>query len=217
MRHRNFAILVFLSAVIPLLCGAARKTSITETKHNLSVSGTGTIKAVSETRICIFCHSSHNASSEGPLWNRETTSVGKFRTYERETLKSVSRQPNGASKLCLSCHDGTIAVGSVHNSTRKILLEGVNAAGAIPEGRKSNFGMDLTGTHPISIPYQQELAQKKGSLRWPPLDMDKSVATDAAGFVQCTSCHDPHGSQSPSIPFWKKETFGQVCNVCHSY
>jgi predicted CXXCH cytochrome family protein len=142
---------------------------------------------------------------------------GNFKTYDRSTLKGTARQPNGASKLCLSCHDGTIAVGSVHNSSRKILMAGVDAQGAIPQGKKSNFGMDLSGTHPISIPYKQEQAENKSSLRWPPLDMDKSAATDGDGFVQCTSCHDPHGSRSNALPFWKKETFGQVCNVCHSY
>jgi predicted CXXCH cytochrome family protein len=217
MNHRKLVTLSILVLAIPLLGGAARKTSIVETKHNLSVTGTGTIKAVTETRICIFCHSSHNASPDGPLWNRETTSTGKFRTYDRGTMKSSTRQPNGASKLCLSCHDGTIALGSVHSSPTRIMMEGVDGAGAIPEGRKSNFGMDLTGTHPISIPYEQDLAQKKSSLRWPPLDIDKDVSTDADGFVQCTSCHDPHGSRSETIPFWKKETFGQVCNVCHSF
>ena len=142
---------------------------------------------------------------------------GQYRTYERETLKSATRQPNGASKLCLSCHDGTIAVGSVHSLPRRIEMEGVDGAGTIPAGRKSNFGLDLSGTHPVSIPYGQELAQKSRSLRWPPTDSDKNSALDSSGMVQCPSCHDPHGSRSTTIPFWRKETFGQVCNVCHSY
>ena len=39
----------------------------------------------------------------------------------------------------------------------------------------------------------------------------------SGAYALCSSCHDPHGSRSEKIPFWKKETFSQVCNVCHTY
>lgn len=209
--------LLLILAGLPFLSGAGRKSSIIQSPHNLSVSGTGTIKSTRETRICIFCHSSHNASSEGPLWNHETTSPEQFKTYQRSSLKGMAEQPNGATKLCLSCHDGTIAVGGVHSIPGGIPMQGVGASGEIPSNRKSHLGTDLTGTHPVSIRFQQDLALTKSSLRWPPLDPGNEVGTDADGFVQCTSCHDPHGSRSETLPFWNKETFSQVCQVCHAY
>jgi len=44
--------------------------TIVTTRHNLSVSGPGNIKATSESEICIFCHAPHNARPDKPLWNR---------------------------------------------------------------------------------------------------------------------------------------------------
>lgn len=200
------------------LAMAAGSGSVFESKHNLSTSGRGEIKSTSETRVCIFCHSSHNASSEGPLWSHETTSTGNFQTYKRSTMKSQAEQPNGATKLCLSCHDGTIAVGAIKGLSRPIPMNGVSGSGEIPSNRKSNVGTDLTGTHPVSVKYSQNLALADEHLRWPPLDPERKVSADADGYVQCTACHDPHDdSKSEMYPFWKKETFDDVCKVCHQY
>lgn len=217
MIDRKVLVGLVLLACMPLLTGAGRKSSILNSPHNLSVNGPGEIKSQSETRVCIFCHSSHHASADGALWNHETTSSDKFKTYERSTMLGKAEQPNGATKLCLSCHDGTIAVGSLHSAKGGVKMQGVGAGGEIPEGRKSNLGTDLSGTHPVSIKYEQNLALGRASLRWPPFDPDEEVKLDSNGFVQCTSCHDPHGSRSAKLPFWNKETFGQVCVVCHDY
>ncbi len=217
MMARKVLCCTILLACLPLLLGAGGKTSILNSPHNLSVSGKGQIKSQSETRVCIFCHSSHHASTEGPLWNHETTTASKFKTYDRSTLLGKTEQPNGATKLCLSCHDGTIAVGSVHGVPGGIPMQGVGASGEIPAGRRSHLGTDLSGTHPVSIKFEQQQSMEKSAMRWPPVDPGNEVGTDADGFVQCTSCHDPHGTRSKTLPFWNKETFGQVCVVCHEY
>ena len=69
MNIRNTIGVALLILALPGWLNAAQKTSVFNTKHNLSSSGRGDITAASETRVCIFCHSSHNASKEGPLWN----------------------------------------------------------------------------------------------------------------------------------------------------
>jgi predicted CXXCH cytochrome family protein len=215
-RSRRAALVVLLAVVFACRAFGA-KTSILETPHNLSVSGPGEIKSVTETRICIFCHSSHNAATEGPLWNHRTTTPGNFRTYERSTLAGGAEQPNGATKLCLSCHDGTVAVGAVRGVGGDIPMQNVGARGEIPVHRSSHLGRDLTGTHPVSIKFSEGFALRDRNLRWPPDDPTGEVGVDAAGYVQCTSCHDPHGSRSERYPFWRKSTFGQVCVVCHDF
>ncbi len=217
MKFEHKVLLTIVLISLPFVGGAGPKTSIVHTSHNLSSSGPGEIKSVNETRICIFCHSSHNGSPEGPLWNHETTKTGAFKVYDRETMQGYPQQPNGATKLCLSCHDGTIAVGAVKSIAGEIKMHGVGADGEIPSAKSSNFGRDLSGMHPVSIPYTQKTAQGKSTLRWPPVDLEQEVGLDQAGFVQCTTCHDPHGSRSKSLPFWQKDSFSKVCNVCHSY
>lgn len=217
-RQNRLSLIIALIIAVPQLTGAAdRKTSIRDSRHNLSVSGKGEIKSLTETRVCIFCHSSHNSSTEGPLWNHATTSTGKFKTYSRSTMSSLPEQPNGATKLCLSCHDGTIAVGAIRGISNPIPMKNVGGAGEIPQGYKSNLGTDLTGTHPVSVKYEQNIAMANGNLKWPPLDPEKKVGTDADGYIQCTACHDPHGSKSNRYPFWNKGTFDEVCVVCHEY
>lgn len=196
----------------------ARSGSIIDTKHNLSVTGKGDIKSPSETRVCIFCHSSHNASSEGPLWNHKTTSSGKFVTYKRSTMVSKTEQPNGATKLCLSCHDGTIAVGAIRGQSDPIPMKNVTSSGKISSSRRSHIGTDLRGTHPVSVKFNQVVALSSKSLRWPIYDPTNEVGTDHNGYVQCTSCHDPHDdSKSDKYPFWNKTTFSEVCKACHKY
>ncbi|RME23058.1 MAG: hypothetical protein D6800_10355 [Candidatus Zixiibacteriota bacterium] len=117
----------------------------------------------------------------------------------------------------MSCHDGTIAVGAVRGLQRPIAMQGVAASGEIPVSRKSHIGTDLTGTHPVSVKYDQSTALADKHLRWPPYDPAGEVGLDANGYVQCTSCHDPHDSKSDKYPFWRKETFDEVCVTCHKY
>ena len=113
MKRRSASIVALLVMTVPFTLGAGKSNSVFHTKHNLSISGPGEIRSYTESRVCIFCHTSHNASVEGPLWNHETTSPSQFKAYDRPTMKGQAEQPSGATKLCLSCHDGTIAVGSL--------------------------------------------------------------------------------------------------------
>src|SRR5208283_2245823 len=62
--------------------------SITYSKHNLAVSGPGTIRSATESEICIFCHTPHGASSDGPLWNHQM-SVANYTPYSSTTLKAT--------------------------------------------------------------------------------------------------------------------------------
>jgi len=54
----------FLFIFIFAFSSAMDAQSIVNSKHNLSVSGPGTVKASAEPEICIFCHTPHNSSPQ---------------------------------------------------------------------------------------------------------------------------------------------------------
>ena len=60
------------------------------------------------------------------------------------------RSRSGPTKLCLSCHDGTIAMGAVVNPAGGIPMAG---GGTLPPGSLADFGLDLSGHHPVSFSY----------------------------------------------------------------
>ena len=214
--------LVFFILLTPLLVFAGVGT----TKHNLSVSGPGPAKATGETEICKFCHTPHNASPAYPLWNHVLSSVENYTNYWSPTLQSYSSAAeappiDGFSKLCLSCHDGTVALGALtsHSETVETVPD------ALTFGMEGYLGTDLSGGHPISIVFDQALVTKRNSepdllhLNWPITDKDvKLYSTQGGRGVQCTSCHDPHGGKGDTgaPPFWRKKTYDDVCLVCHN-
>lgn len=170
---------------------AARQSDVRNTKHNLSSSGAaGNTKSSSETQVCVFCHTPHgaNASAVAPLWNRKiggaadtaATYAATYAPYSSESLDARmasiqagwSGQPLGSSKLCLSCHDGTIALGNVINAPGSGFGSAIEVGGststAMPagtEGYTRNLGQNLANDHPISITYSTALTSQDGELR----------------------------------------------------
>jgi hypothetical protein len=206
-----------------VLGGTSYAGTIATTKHNLSVTGPGPIKAVSETNVCIFCHTPHSAKPDTPLWNRNFDKVAAFYTpYDSSTLDANPGQPTGASKLCLSCHDGLLALGDVMSKSQPIQMQG--GVTTMPTSAPGYIGEDLSGSHPVSFVFNDALASTNNAkgdspLRLPSTINDPEVKLDKSAMVQCSSCHDPHNNDTyqPGVvpPFWRKSTYDGVCLVCH--
>lgn len=200
---------------------AAPAGSVVDTRHNLSVSGPGPVRAANETEVCVFCHAAHPPESGPSLWNHLSSPKINYRPYARETLTSQPGQPDGSSVLCLSCHDGTVALGAIHTRDTPIRLLGVSGTGRMADDRSANLGTDLSGTHPISVPYAQALADGGAeAVRVRPLSTEEERTwLDPSGKVQCTSCHDPHDdpvrADASVPPFWRGESVAEVCETCH--
>jgi predicted CXXCH cytochrome family protein len=182
-----------------------------DSKHNLSVSGPGSVTAETESRLCVFCHAPHNASPAVPLWNH-TLSVDAYSPYASSTLtvSTPPDQPSGSSKLCLACHDGTLALGQTVNDGLLSLL-GAGPGGRMPAGA-SNLGTDLTDDHPVSFVPNYANSEIVAP---PPGD---AVQYDATGELQCVSCHDPHSEDRDpvSLRFLVKDNReSRLCTTCH--
>jgi len=194
----------------PLHAAVGDPYSIVNSKHNLSISGPGAVRASTEGDICIFCHAPHGKNGQIPLWNRQD-SQATYKPYTSSTLKATVGQPTGSSKLCLSCHDGTVALGMVLNRSTPIQMR--NSIGPIPVGA-TRIGTDLTGHHPVSFTYDNALVTADGQLR-DPMTLQQQVRLDQDKQVQCTSCHDPHRNQFSSF-LVVDNTASALCLDCHA-
>lgn len=167
-------------------------------------------------QICIFCHTPHNADTQvadAPLWNHDTTQKN-YQIYNSPTMDATTNQPAASSRLCLSCHDGTIAVDSFGGRQGVIFLGGDLAVGAD----------ELTNDHPVSFTYDDALALADGELLLPsssPSGLGSTIADDMLFDYQmeCSSCHDVHnGPAAESVDvalLLVTQTRSQLCLTCH--
>ncbi len=191
------------------------QAALLNNKHNLSTSGTGTIKAtnVAETQTCVFCHVPHVASTAGPLWNRRTP-ANTYTPYSSSTTNAVVGQPDGTSLLCLSCHDGTIALGELasRGATNVVMAGGVTT---MPVG-VSNFGIDLSNEHPVSFVYNAALVTANaGELANPSTLTGKVKLHGPSQKLQCSSCHDAHDNTNGKF-LVVANTASALCITCHT-
>jgi len=197
-------------ALLLVAATAAAGADVSRTVHNLSASGPGTVRAQSETRICVFCHTPHNADPTAQLWNR-SASTATYNPYASSTMDAAPGQPTGSSRLCLGCHDGTIALGDVLSEADPIAMSG--GVTTMPAG-PANLGTSLHDDHPVSFPYTAALAAQDGELVDPAL-LPPEFALDADGMMQCTTCHDPHDDTNGKF-LVRPDDSSQFCEACHA-
>jgi hypothetical protein len=186
---------------------------IVNTKHNLSTSGPGTLKATTESRVCVFCHTPHASTiaPNAPLWNR-TLSTATYTEYSSDSFDGAATigQPSGSSKLCLSCHDGALVIGDVNFANgvlgANIAMQGTDGDGTFTSvdeltGFTRKLGVNLGNDHPISFTYDTSLANADGELYDPTLTghignrvqgQPKAAVPLEDNQVQCITCHNPH-------------------------
>ncbi len=157
----------------------------------------------SESEQCNVCHTPHNAlAGVSPLWNH-TVTVASFTPYSSSSLDATVAAPDGASKLCLSCHDGTVAIDSYGGATGSINVSGNDL-----------IGNDLSNDHPISFTYDATLATNDGGL------VDPANAGVAAlltgGKMECSSCHDVHNGTGLTNLLTIDNAGSALCLTCHS-
>ena len=131
---------------------------------------------------CYKCHTIHKSGDPNtiddhgvPLWSKLENADGlpNYTLYDSRTFegKATIIQPDGPSRLCLGCHDGSFGGETAFTTRSSVFDPG-----------------DLSRSHPISFTYDIALAARvrNGALRDP--------ATTASGLGgpdgQCPPCED---------------------------
>lgn len=179
--------------------------------HNL---GPGSKSPVTGARpdSCAYCHAPHSGLNIG-LWNQKLTTQ-TYTTYASNTEKNISAQPvlGSASNMCLSCHDGTVAVGST------VAYGQVTTQGSM--NSSDVFGSNLQTSHPFSLALPiKDSVDLVASLAANGKTADSTGAVKLInGNIECTTCHDPHVQAKDIVSqnfLVKDSSQGQLCLACH--
>lgn len=202
---------LILSIILMTAVSLVGYSQITGTGHDFSAE---TWNASGE--ICIVCHTPHNSQTltDAPLWNH-TTSTANYTLYSNlisGTFNATAGQPDGASKLCLSCHDGTVKVDDFINggpTSPNYTIPGI-----------FNLGIDLSNDHPLSFVYDAALATTDGGLFNPTnhnTALGGTIQNDLliSDKMQCSSCHDVHNKYNNSSLLKIDNAGSALCLTCH--
>lgn len=241
-------VVVVLALGSTVMAGSMPGTGIKSTSHDLSMTtGRGSTWAPnSDTtlgsgldRICIYCHAPHftlttaQATAKGiayyPLWNHALSTITNYTPYSNGTeipgniahqLNATLGQPGSISKLCLSCHDGSVAIGAYgYVPSSSIGSTNVKASGRILIGGGTG---NLQNHHPIGFDYapvvlaDNEINPTSAVL----LGNNPNALTIGdllyGGKVECGSCHDVHNTKNTGKKFlWVEDTASNLCLSCH--
>jgi len=179
-----------------------------------------------------------------PLWNHNMPSIG-YTMYSSDYLYRIgysptvydptTAQPGLISKQCLSCHDGTIAIGGVYAVKNTILgttLIAMTQSGTpittMPTTATGFIGGNLMRHHPVGIVYNSTIPAIAFGVGSRSIELVTSPSSSAmklyniggANYVECASCHDPHTQNQKFLRDPAGVTLaakiGNTCNACHN-
>lgn len=215
---------------------------VVASKHNMLKYNETGLSADSQGRVCAFCHTPHHAlagtqmANYMPLWSHELPTES-YKAYDTTTLKVGSESLKGVTILCMSCHDGVVAVDQHYGSTpdaSHVTTEN-NWLGAAVGKHDAAGRIDLSNDHPVGFSYQSALDTHPGDLNSKDTPFPGS-ATNTSGtakkisdvltngdFFTCASCHDVHNKDnvgnsldtSKNYFLYADQKDSIFCTVCH--
>jgi len=211
-----------LQLALVLVCSATDGQGIQNSHHDFTKPGWNSPLA------CSPCHLPKTAATDSlhfSLWTPHSNHAGydAFTTISNEQNYG---QPNGKSKFCLSCHDGTVAVDK--HTSFELRYD------------KPETGMQwvaIISEHPVSVLYDTSKSYSV-LLRNPATSMSGlggTIGQDLLeeGKVECTSCHDVHVSRNKEgctgchgkntsrgaviepLSLWMTNRNSALCLTCH--
>ena len=225
MKWIGSSLVVGLTALVSMVAFAASPGSgITGTDHDFTQ---GAYQTTTPVGVCTICHTPHKAISTLLLWNHtlstltyswdvpKTTAGTNFPTFSGNTY-------SGPTAKCLSCHDGSVAVGDIawFNDQSWPGGTGMETTKITGSHVMTSSTGSLAGNHPVAMPYpyQQTANTYNGTTNGAALISADWVAdptannirlfVDPSGVgtgiyagtlalksgIECSSCHEPHNS-----------------------
>lgn len=222
MRSKLFWVLVPLLLLATAVAWAAAPGSgIKGTDHDFSAKGGGV-------GLCTFCHTPHRAISTRLLWNHTLSAATYTWQDQNETiggtkLPTIAQSWTGPTKYCLSCHDGSVAVGDVNwwLEGKPVPLDNTKHAWPDPANVGATGGTlgNMSGNHPVAAPYPYQQAKNSYNsvTTGDGVIISEFVADPGANKIrlfndtgtlvragavagktgiECSSCHDPHNGST---------------------
>lgn len=157
-------ILKFMAAAVPFLAASFAFGEITGSKHDFSAA------TWSDNEICKPCHTPHNAdvSLTGRIW-AHTLSTATYKYHggtgtsptndgstrmDPATANVTQTGMDNATRLCLSCHDGTVALDSFKGKVGGFGSTSIDTLKSADGSYNPNLGgtgaqPDLSNDHPV--------------------------------------------------------------------
>lgn len=233
---------VLTAAALVFLAPLGASATIVGSRHDLSASMGSAYPHASAGdiytnygQVCVYCHTPHDANPQntGILWNKPL-STATYTLYSSPSAKLTPGQPapgQSSSALCLSCHDGTIAVDTVVNPPNTSYVEATThrrmsrdatgdtcgdchsptSPGKVRAVRAAFLGTDLTGQHPINMLYDNTVNTGLA----PTSEVTAAGLKLYGGKVECASCHDPHLTTNGAF-LRKTNGASALCLTCHT-
>ena len=246
MKYRLIPALLLMLAATTAFAQYSAVGKVVNSKHDLSAAnankGTTVFVYASDlTQTCAFCHVAHKATgasgsvgtpapagNQTPLWNHQLGSTitgvyggtGTFASLNTDiaALGAATWGSATSSHLCMSCHDGTVAVNAIYKFTATGFASIANHTNANSQLiSNSNLGTDLSSTHPVNFTYQGAAWLSKQTHVAVPSNYSVGTANlplDAAGKLQCSTCHSVH---DPTNTYFLRDvvTSSKICLDCH--
>jgi predicted CXXCH cytochrome family protein len=244
-------ILVLCLVAIFVLSAATAFATIANTRHNLTTGGLfGTKTTDASASLCGFCHIPHGGDTSVaglPIWARDLSGLGGYTLYGGgQTLAGTTvNNPTTYSLTCLSCHDGTIGLGTVTKNgvassyaMTTTLTGGLGAGGEFQAtnidagtGYSPYIGTDLQNDHPIGFVFPAGGYGAGGGVPGITITVNGSGtptanltgATSAAVYplfnsadtFECATCHDPHLEDQAGQTKFLRGPNADLCQDCH--
>jgi len=191
-------VVVVVCLFVSMICLARVK----DTPHNLN-NYPGV--AVPHNEVCRPCHTPHNAQvNVHPIWNHSLSNT----TWTLHDGADAGSLLSSSSRLCLGCHDGSVALDSFGGATGSTFISG-----------RKNLGTDLTTSHPVGVSYPTTSGFNQPDANGKIVDVLTPAGQYAGlvdGKVQCVSCHYAHGSRASYGMFLRVDNTGSaLCMTCH--